>query len=186
MINIMSGTTAVTLSPSNNASKGAKGTTNSTNANNKNSTVSGGSNANVSSAAANTMQAQNTQNSQQNASSNSMQSQVQAANTQSADYSKEAIAALQSRIRKDYINRNYYVDKDTNIPVLQVVNSETGRVIGQYPADMYLNLIMRVRENQKSMVSQQSMETQQTITNQINVTNQQANIEQQLMANQKS
>ena len=106
--------------------------------------------------------------------------------TDKTEIVKEAIAALQSRIRKDYINRNYYVDKDTNIPVLQVVNSETGRVIGQYPADMYLNLIMRVRENQKSMVSQQSMETQQTITNQINVTNQQANIEQQLMANQKS
>lgn len=180
MINIMSGTTAVTLTPANTASKGAKGTTNSTNANSKNSTVSGGSNANVSSAAANTTQAQNAQNSQQSASSNSMQVQVQAANTQSADYSKEAIAALQSRIRKDYINRNYYVDKDTNIPVLQVVNSETGRVIGQYPADMYLNLIMRVRENQKSMVNQQSMATQQTTTNQKNVVN------QQLMANQKS
>ncbi len=174
MINIMSGTTAVTLTPANTAPRKAKGTTNSTNANSKNSTVSGGSNANVSSAAANTTQAQNAQNSQQSASSNSMQAQVQAANTQSADYSKEAIAALQSRIRKDYINRNYYVDKDTNIPVLQVVNSETGRVIGQYPADMYLNLIMRVRENQKSMVSQEPTANQQNI------------IEQQLMANQKS
>lgn len=173
MINIMSGTTAVTLSPANTASKKAKGTSNSTGAANKSSDVSS-SNANVSSAASSTMQAQNAQNSQQSAASNNMQAQLQEANKEGAAYSKEAIAALQSRIRKEYIDRNYFVDDATNVPVLQIVNNETGRVIGQYPADMYLNLIMRVRENQKSMVSQEPTANQQNI------------IEQQLMANQKS
>lgn len=183
MINIMSGTTAVTLTPNNAVSKGAKGTSNgagsktsgtgSSSIANVNSTAVAGSNNAVNNTAGNAVQVQNTQNNQQSTSANAMQAQVQAANTISADYSKEAMAALQSRIRKEYIDRNYYIDEGTNIPVIQIVNNETDRVIGQYPADMYLNLIMRVRENQKSMVNKTSAANQQT------------NMEQQLMANQK-
>ena len=135
--------------------------------------------------AAVSMQVQNTQNNQQTSAS-STQAQVQQANTQSVDYSKEAIAALQQTIRKEHLDRNYYIDKSTNVPVLQIVNNKTNQVIGQYPADLYLSLIMKVRENQKAMVNQQSMAAQQATTNEKNVVNQQSIVEQQLMANQKS
>lgn len=179
MINIMSGTTAVTLSPSNNATRNGKSTK--TSAGDKNSAVV----SNKTAGAAVSMQVQNTQNNQQTSAS-STQAQVQQANTQSVDYSKEAIAALQQTIRKEHLDRNYYIDKSTNVPVLQIVNNKTNQVIGQYPADLYLSLIMKVRENQKAMVNQQSMAAQQATTNEKNVVNQQSIVEQQLMANQKS
>ena len=179
MLNIMSGTTAVTLSPSNNATKNGKSTK--TSAGDKNSAVV----SNKTAGAAVSMQVQNTQNNQQTSAS-STQAQVQQANTQSVDYSKEAIAALQQTIRKEHLDRNYYIDKSTNVPVLQIVNNKTNQVIGQYPADLYLSLIMKVRENQKAMVNQQSMAAQQATTNEKNVVNQQSIVEQQLMANQKS
>ncbi len=179
MINIMSGTTAVTLSPSNNATRNGKSTK--TSAGGKNSAVV----SNKTAGAAVSMQVQNTQNNQQTSAS-STQAQVQQANTQSVDYSKEAIAALQQTIRKEHLDRNYYIDKSTNVPVLQIVNNKTNQVIGQYPADLYLSLIMKVRENQKAMVNQQSMAAQQATTNEKNVVNQQSIVEQQLMANQKS
>lgn len=179
MINIMSGTTAVTLSPSNNATKNGKSTK--TSAGDKNSAVV----SNKTAGAAVSMQVQNTQNNQQTSAS-STQAQVQQANTQSVDYSKEAIAALQQTIRKEHLDRNYYIDKSTNVPVLQIVNNKTNQVIGQYPADLYLSLIMKVRENQKAMVNQQSMAAQQATTNEKNVVHQQSIVEQQLMANQKS
>lgn len=179
MINIMSGTTAVTLSPSNNATKNGKSTK--TSAGDKNSAVV----SNKTAGAVVSMQVQNTQNNQQTSAS-STQAQVQQANTQSVDYSKEAIAALQQTIRKEHLDRNYYIDKSTNVPVLQIVNNKTNQVIGQYPADLYLSLIMKVRENQKAMVNQQSMAAQQATTNEKNVVNQQSIVEQQLMANQKS
>lgn len=179
MINIMSGTTAVTLSPSNNATKNGKSTK--TSAGDKNSAMV----SNKTAGAAVSMQVQNTQNNQQTSAS-STQAQVQQANTQSVDYSKEAIAALQQTIRKEHLDRNYYIDKSTNVPVLQIVNNKTNQVIGQYPADLYLSLIMKVRENQKAMVNQQSMAAQQATTNEKNVVNQQSIVEQQLMANQKS
>lgn len=175
----MSGTTAVTLSPSNNATKNGKSTK--TSAGDKNSAVV----SNKTAGAAVSMQVQNTQNNQQTSAS-STQAQVQQANTQSVDYSKEAIAALQQTIRKEHLDRNYYIDKSTNVPVLQIVNNKTNQVIGQYPADLYLSLIMKVRENQKAMVNQQSMAAQQATTNEKNVVNQQSIVEQQLMANQKS
>lgn len=175
----MSGTTAVTLSPSNNATRNGKSTK--TSAGDKNSAVV----SNKTAGAAVSMQVQNTQNNQQTSAS-STQAQVQQANTQSVDYSKEAIAALQQTIRKEHLDRNYYIDKSTNVPVLQIVNNKTNQVIGQYPADLYLSLIMKVRENQKAMVNQQSMAAQQATTNEKNVVNQQSIVEQQLMANQKS
>ena len=142
MINIMSGTTAVTLSPSNNATRNGKSTN--TSAGGKNSAVV----SNKTAGAAVSMQVQNTQNNKQTSAA-STQAQVQQANTQSVDYSKEAIAALQQTIRKEHLDRNYYIDKSTNVPVLQIVNNKTNQVIGQYPADLYLSLIMKVRENQK-------------------------------------
>lgn len=179
MINIMSGTTAVTLSPSNNATRNGKSTK--TSAGGKNSAVV----SNKTAGAAVSMQVQNTQNNQQSAAS-STQAQVQQANTQSIDYTKEAIAALQKSLRKEHLERNYYIDERTNVSVLQIVNNKTNQVIGQYPADLYLNLIMKVRENQKAMVNQRSMAAQQTTTNEKNVVNQQSIVEQQLMANQKS
>ena len=179
MINIMSGTTAVTLSPSNNATKNGKSTK--TSAGDKNSAVV----SNKTAGAAVSMQVQNTQNNQQTSAS-STQAQVQQANTQSVDYSKEAIAALQQTIRKEHLDRNYYIDKSTNVPVLQIVNNKTNQVIGQYPADLYLSLIMKVRENQKAMVNQQSMAAQQAANSQQIVVNQQQMVDQKLMANQNS
>lgn len=173
MINIMSGTTAVTLTPNNVVSKVAKNTT--IGVGGRINTANSISNADVNNADANSMQVQNTQSSQQqNSAANAVQSQVQAANTISVDYNTEAVKALQSRIRKEYIDRNFYIDDATKIPVIQIVNNETNRIIGQYPADMYLNLIMRIRENQKSTVNQTLADNQQT------------SIEQQLMVNQKS
>lgn len=183
MINIMSGTTAVTLSPSNNATKNGKSTK--TSAGDKNSAVVSSNNNNKTAGTAENAQVQNTKNNQQAAAS-STQAQVQQANTQSIDYTKEAIAALQKSLRKEHLERNYYIDERTNVSVLQIVNNKTNQVIGQYPADLYLNLIMKVRENQKAMVNQQSMTAQQTTTNEKNVVNQQSIVEQQLMANQKS
>ena len=178
MINIMSGTTAVKLTPSNVAAKSAKGAN--TNANVKNKAESGSENINTpqNNSKAVNMQVQNTQNNQQNNTANSTFSQVAEANTKSVDYSKDAIAALQKAIRKEHLQRNYYIDEATNVPVLQIVNKETDRVIGQYPADMYLNLIMKVRENQKSMVEQNLQVENQPV--------QQSTVDKMLFANQKS
>ncbi len=85
---------------------------------------------------------------------NSTAAQVNIQAAKSSSHSEDALENLQKMIRKEYLDRNYYIDEETKVPVLQLVNSETEDVIGQYPSDLYLNLIMEVRENQKEMVNQ--------------------------------
>ena len=85
MINIMSGTTAVTLSPSNNATKNGKSTK--TSAGDKNSAVVSSNNNNKTAGTAENAQVQNAKSNQHSAAS-STKAQVQQANTQSIEYTK--------------------------------------------------------------------------------------------------
>lgn len=55
---------------------------------------------------------------------------------------------LERRIKKEYIERNFYIDKDLDIPVVEIKNKDTDKVVVQYPSEMYLQLIMRLRESQ--------------------------------------
>ena len=57
-------------------------------------------------------------------------------------------------IIKEYVERNHYIDENTQISVLQIVNTETDHVIGQYPSDLYLNLLTKVRQSQKQLVNE--------------------------------
>lgn len=80
--------------------------------------------------------------------------QAEGNNPDKTDYQKEALAKLVEDLRKEYIERNHYIDENTQISVLQIVNTKTDHVIGQYPSDLYLNLLTKVRESQKQLVNE--------------------------------
>lgn len=52
-----------------------------------------------------------------------------------SDYVKEAMSSLQSNIRKEYINKNYYIDDIVDVQVMQLINMNTDHLIGQYPSE---------------------------------------------------
>lgn len=87
-------------------------------------------------------------------STNTSAGQAQGNNPDNVDYQKEALTKLISDLRKDYIERNHYIDENTQISVLQIVNTDTDHIIGQYPSDLYLSLLTKVRESQKQLVNQ--------------------------------
>ena len=127
MINIMSGQTAVTSTPNNAPQKKDK----------------------TSQSAQNTASDSNTSAKSTVSNNNSMQEdtaifqaqsaeQAEGNNPDKTDYQKEALAKLVDDLRKEYIERNHYIDENTQISVLQIVNTETDHVIGQYPSDLYL------------------------------------------------
>ena len=134
MINIMSGQTAVTSTPNNAPQKKDK----------------------TSQSAQNTASDSNTSAKSTVSNNNSAQSaeQTEGNNPDKTDYQKEALAKLVDDLRKEYIERNHYIDENTQISVLQIVNTETDHVIGQYPSDLYLNLLTKVRESQKQLVNE--------------------------------
>ena len=135
MINIMSGQTAVTSTPNNAPQKKDKTSQSAQNAEN---TVSNN----------NSMQEDTAMFQAQTA------RQAEGNNPDKIDYQKEALSKLVENLRKEYIERNHYIDEDTQISVLQIVNTETDHVIGQYPSDLYLSLLSRVRESQKQLVNE--------------------------------
>lgn len=135
MINIMSGQTAVTSTPNNAPQKKDKTSQSAQNAEN---TVSNN----------NSMQADTAMFQAQTA------RQAEGNNPDKIDYQKEALSKLVENLRKEYIERNHYIDEDTQISVLQIVNTETDHVIGQYPSDLYLSLLSKVRESQKQLVNE--------------------------------
>ena len=143
MINIMSGQTAVTSTPNNAPQKKDK----------------------TSQSAQNTASDSNTSAKSTVSNNNSMQEdtaifqaqtagQAEGNNPDKVDYQKEALSKLIDDLRKEYIERNHYIDENTQISVLQIVNTETDHVIGQYPSDLYLSLLNKVRESQKQLVNQ--------------------------------
>lgn len=135
MINIMSGQTAVTSTPNNAPQKKDKTSQSAQNAEN---TVSNN----------NSMQEDTAMFQAQTA------RQAEGNNPDKIDYQKEALSKLVENLRKEYIERNHYIDEDTQISVLQIVNTETDHVIGQYPSDLYLSLLSKVRESQKQLVNE--------------------------------
>lgn len=142
MINIMSGQTAVTSTPNNAPQKKDK-----------------------TSQPAQTTAYKNTSAESTVSNNNSMQEdtaifqaqtagQAEGNNPNNVDYQKEALTKLITNLRKEYIERNHYIDENTQISVLQIINTETDNVIGQYPSDLYLNLLAKVRGSQKQLVNQ--------------------------------
>ncbi len=142
MINIMSGQTAVTSTPNNAPQKKDK-----------------------TSQPAQTTAYKNTSAESTVSNNNSMQEdtaifqaqtagQAEGNNPNNVDYQKEALTKLITNLRKEYIKRNHYIDENTQISVLQIINTETDNVIGQYPSDLYLNLLAKVRGSQKQLVNQ--------------------------------
>ena len=164
MINNISGQAAVT-STSNNAPQkkeknnmSSQSTSSNTGAQNTglgNSAVSGSNMAAAANTtASNSMQQDSAIFLSQSTSTNTSAGQAQGNNPDNVDYQKEALTKLISDLRKDYIERNHYIDENTQISVLQIVNTETDHVIGQYPSDLYLSLLNKVRESQKQLVNQ--------------------------------
>lgn len=145
MINIISGQTAVTSTPNNapqkkdKTSQSAQSTASNINNTSAESTVLNSNNSMQEDTAI--FQAQNAE-------------QAQGNNPDKVDYQKEALAKLVEDLRKEYIERNHYIDENTQISVLQIVNTETDHVIGQYPSDLYLSLLTKVRESQKQLVNE--------------------------------
>ena len=68
----------------------------------------------------------------------------------SYEHVEEAIAKITEQIRKDYIAKEYFMDFNTNMAVLRLVNTDNGRLIGQYPSQQYINMIIRMREMHRS------------------------------------
>ncbi len=164
MINNISGQAAVT-STSNNAPQkkeknnmSSQSTSSNTGAQNTglgNSAASGSNMAaTANTTASNSMQQDSAIFLSQSTSTNTSAGQAQGNNPDNVDYQKEALTKLISELRKDYIERNHYIDENTQISVLQIVNTETDHVIGQYPSDLYLSLLTKVRESQKQLVNQ--------------------------------
>ena len=135
MINIMSGQTAVTSTPNNAPQKKDKISPSEKNAENA------VSNSNSMQEDTDIFQAQTAR-------------QADGNNPDKIDYQKEALSKLVENLRREYIERNHYIDEDTQISVLQIVNTETDHVIGQYPSDLYLSLLTKVRESQKQLVNE--------------------------------
>lgn len=164
MINNISGQAAVT-STSNNAPQkkeknnmSSQSTSSNTGAQNTglgNSAVSGSNMAAAANTTAlNSMQQDSAIFLSQSTSTNTSAGQTQGNNPDNVDYQKEALTKLISDLRKDYIERNHYIDENTQISVLQIVNTDTDHIIGQYPSDLYLSLLTKVRESQKQLVNQ--------------------------------
>lgn len=164
MINNISGQAAVT-STSNNAPQkkeknnmSSQSTSSNTGAQNTglgNSAVSGSNMAAAANTtASNSMQQDSAIFLSQSTSTNTSAGQAQGNNPDNVDYQKEALTKLISDLRKDYIERNHYIDENTQISVLQIVNTDTDHIIGQYPSDLYLSLLTKVRESQKQLVNQ--------------------------------
>lgn len=143
MINIMSGQTAVTSTPNNAPQKKDKTSQSAQNTASDNNTSAKSTVSNNNSMQEDTaiFQAQSAE-------------QAEGNNPDKTDYQKEALAKLVEDLRKEYIERNHYIDENTQISVLQIVNTETDHVIGQYPSDLYLNLLTKVRESQKQLVNE--------------------------------
>lgn len=135
MINIMSGRTAVTSTPNNAPQKKDKTSPSAKNAEN---TVSNNNSMQEDTAIFQTQTAR----------------QADGNNPDKIDYQKEALSKLVENLRREYIERNHYIDENTQISVLQIVNTETDHVIGQYPSDLYLSLLTKVRESQKQLVNE--------------------------------
>ena len=142
MINIMSGQTAVTSTPNNAPQKNDK------------TNLSAQKTASSNTSAESTVS--NNKNMQEDTAIFQAQTagQAEANNPDKVDYQKEALSKLIDDLRKEYIERNHYIDENTQISVLQIVNTETDHVIGQYPSDLYLNLLTKVRESQKQLVNE--------------------------------
>ena len=164
MINNISGQAAVT-STSNNAPQkkeknnmSSQSTSSNTGAQNTglgNSAASGSNMAaTANTTASNSMQQDSAIFLSQSTSTNTSAGQAQGNNPDNVDYQKEALTKLISDLRKDYIERNHYIDENTQISVLQIVNTDTDHIIGQYPSDLYLSLLTKVRESQKQLVNQ--------------------------------
>ena len=142
MINIISGQTAVTSTPNNAPQKKDKISQSAQNTASNNTSAAGTVSNNSNSMQEDTaiFQAQTAE-------------QAQGNNPDKVDYQKEALTKLIEDLRKEYIERNHYIDENTQISVLQIVNTETDHVIGQYPSDLYLNLLTKVRETQKQLLN---------------------------------
>ena len=164
MINNISGQAAVT-STSNNApqkkeknnmsSQSTSSNTGTQNTGLGNSAASGSNMAaTANTTASNSMQQDSAIFLSQSTSTNTSAGQAQGNNPDNVDYQKEALTKLISDLRKDYIERNHYIDENTQISVLQIVNTDTDHIIGQYPSDLYLSLLTKVRESQKQLVNQ--------------------------------
>lgn len=140
MINIMSGQTAVTSTPNNAPQKKDKPNLSSQNTASKNTSEESTVLNNSSQEDMAVIQAKTVWQNEGN-------------NPDNIDYQKEALSKLVDNLRKEYIERNHYIDENTQISVLQIVNTETDHVIGQYPSDLYLNMLTKVRETQKQLVN---------------------------------
>ena len=132
MINIMSGQTAVTSTPNNAPQKKDK------------TNLSAQKTASSNTSAESTVS--NNKNMQEDTAIFQAQTagQAEGNNPDKVDYQKEALSKLIDDLRKE----------NTQISVLQIVNTETDHVIGQYPSDLYLNLLTKVRESQKQLVNE--------------------------------
>ncbi len=63
-----------------------------------------------------------------------------------ANYKEDTFSEVISDIRKEYIEKNRYIDENTQISVLELFNKKTDNMIAQYPTDNYLDLIYNVRQ----------------------------------------
>lgn len=54
--------------------------------------------------------------------------------------SRQAAEKAMEFMRKEYIEREFYIDEDTNKPVFKVVDSRTNQTVVQYPSENILSI----------------------------------------------
>ncbi len=151
MINIISGQTAVTSTPNNAPQKKDK------------ASLTAQNNAAINTSAESTVSNDNSMQEDTAIFHAQTADKTSGNNPDNVDYQKERpvheyvypnhVSYIED-LRKEYVERNHYIDENTQISVLQIVNTETDHVIGQYPSDLYLNLLTKVRQSQKQLVNE--------------------------------
>lgn len=65
------------------------------------------------------------------------------------DVIKKAAQELESSIRREHIKREFYMNEDIRMPVVRLTNTKTDQVIGQYPSELYISLVKKMKDMQK-------------------------------------
>ncbi|MDE7169514.1 MAG: flagellar protein FlaG [Mucispirillum sp.] len=65
------------------------------------------------------------------------------------DVIKKAAQELESSIRREHIEREFYMNEDIRMPVVRITNTKTDQVIGQYPSELYISLVKKMKDMQK-------------------------------------
>lgn len=65
--------------------------------------------------------------------------------------SKQATEKTMAFMRKEYLEREFYIDENTNKPVFKMVDSRTNQTVAQYPSENILNISANMKAQFEDM-----------------------------------